>query len=170
MVLRNILPSHRDDVDPSQEQQKSARSKKPSTSPQQPGPHNGHGKHMKRTRSGFTFISHDWHNPAVAALAEFSGTFMFLFFAFGGTTVANNSTQANSPNASPGIPQAPNVNLLLYISLIFGFSLMINVWIFFRVSGGLFNPAVRSFSSSIIAAPTFTNQNKTRKIQWFVPC
>lgn len=67
---------------------------------------------------------------------------MFLFFAFGGTTVANNSTQASSTNGTNGIPQAPNVDLLLYISLIFGFSLMINVWIFFRVSGGLFNPAV----------------------------
>jgi aquaporin related protein len=32
--------------------------------------------------------------------------------------------------------------VLLYISLIFGFSLMVCVWVFFRVSGGLFNPAV----------------------------
>ena len=30
----------------------------------------------------------------------------------------------------------------LYISLSFGFSLAVNAWIFFRVSGGLFNPAV----------------------------
>jgi aquaporin related protein len=30
----------------------------------------------------------------------------------------------------------------LYISLSFGFSLMVNAWIFFRISGGLFNPAV----------------------------
>jgi len=30
----------------------------------------------------------------------------------------------------------------MYISLVFGFSLAINVWIFFRISGGLFNPAV----------------------------
>ena len=30
----------------------------------------------------------------------------------------------------------------MYISLSFGFSLMVNAWIFFRVSGGLFNPAV----------------------------
>lgn len=32
--------------------------------------------------------------------------------------------------------------MLLYISLVFAFSLMVNVWIFFRISGGLFNPAV----------------------------
>lgn len=30
----------------------------------------------------------------------------------------------------------------LYIALSFGFSLAVNAWIFFRVSGGLFNPAV----------------------------
>lgn len=30
----------------------------------------------------------------------------------------------------------------LYISLAFGFSLTVSAWIFFRVSGGLFNPAV----------------------------
>lgn len=31
---------------------------------------------------------------------------------------------------------------LLYIALSFGFSLTVNAWIFFRISGGLFNPAV----------------------------
>jgi len=31
---------------------------------------------------------------------------------------------------------------LLYISLCFSFSLAVNAWVFFRVSGGLFNPAV----------------------------
>jgi glycerol uptake facilitator-like aquaporin len=30
----------------------------------------------------------------------------------------------------------------LYRALSFGFSLAVNAWIFFRVSGGLFNPAV----------------------------
>lgn len=36
----------------------------------------------------------------------------------------------------------PNPVALLYISLCFAFSLTVNAWIFFRVSGGLFNPAV----------------------------
>lgn len=35
-----------------------------------------------------------------------------------------------------------NTSNLLYIALSFGFSLAVNAWIFFRVSGGLFNPAV----------------------------
>lgn len=72
----------------------------------------------------------------VAALGEFVGTFLFLFFAFAGTQTANESTSTSTADTGPNLLQ------LLYISLVFGFSLAINVWIFFRVSGGLFNPAV----------------------------
>ena len=76
-------------------------------------------------------------NHFVAALGEFVGTFLFLFFAFGGAQTANQSTTTATADTGPNLQQ------LMYISLIFAFSLMINVWIFFRVSGGLFNPAVR---------------------------
>jgi len=72
---------------------------------------------------------------------EFVGTFMFLFFAFAGTQVAN-TPQTTSGNQSTNIPQGPNPTALLYISLCFAFSLAVNAWVFFRVSGGLFNPAV----------------------------
>jgi aquaporin rerated protein, other eukaryote len=71
----------------------------------------------------------------VAVIGEFCGTFSFLFFAFAGTQVANMSsiaTQATGPEPS----------VLLFIALAFGFSLAVNVWVFFRISGGLFNPAV----------------------------
>ena len=67
-------------------------------------------------------------------LGEFVGTYLFLFFAFAGTQVAN------TPPGEAGSP--PDISALLYISLAFGFSLLVNVWIFFRISGGLFNPAV----------------------------
>lgn len=95
-------------------------------------------------------ISNKWRNELVAAAAEFAGTFMFLFFAFGGTQVANSGAIAEDVgdpgqqqnNGNNSITQAPNTSVLMYISLIFGFSLMVNVWVFFRVSGGLFNPAV----------------------------
>jgi len=87
-----------------------------------------------------------WRNELVAMAAEFSGTFMFLFFAFGGTQVANTSASASDPGTAGqvngSITQAPNTSVLLFIALSFGFSLMVNVWVFFRVSGGLFNPAV----------------------------
>jgi aquaporin related protein len=77
-------------------------------------------------------------------------------FAFGGTQVANTaaiySDRATSGQQNNGLTQAPNTSVLLYISLIFGFSLMVCVWVFFRVSGGLFNPAVsqRSLSSTVM--------------------
>lgn len=93
-----------------------------------------------------TFLTAKWRNELVASIAEFAGTFMFLFFAFGGTQVANTaaiySDRATAGQQDGSITQAPNTSVLLYISLSFGFSLMVNVWVFFRVSGGLFNPAV----------------------------
>lgn len=83
----------------------------------------------------------------VATIGEFVGTTMFLFFAFAGTQVANiqsgAATDSNSTsNTTSGGATGFNVSVYLYISVIFGFSLMVNVWIFFRISGGLFNPAV----------------------------
>lgn len=70
----------------------------------------------------------------VAMSGEFVGTTMFLFFAFGGTQIANTLTPAS----------APDLQQLLFISLSFGFSLAVTAWVFFRISGGLFNPAVNS--------------------------
>ncbi|KAL7271267.1 Aquaporin-1 [Rhizina undulata] len=33
-----------------------------------------------------------------------------------------------------------DTSILLYIALSFGFSLAVNAWVFFPISGGLFNP------------------------------
>lgn len=68
----------------------------------------------------------------MAMSGEFVGTTLFLYFAFGGTQIAN---------TIPG-GVTPNLNQLLFISLSFGFSLAVTAWVFYRVSGGLFNPAV----------------------------
>lgn len=38
---------------------------------------------------------------------------------------------------------------VLIISLAYGFSLLVNVWAFFRISGGLFNPAVSHCSYEV---------------------
>jgi aquaporin related protein len=78
-------------------------------------------------------------NEFIAFIAEFAGTFMFLFMAFAATQVANAAAPATANNA---LSQYPNSANLLYISLAFGFSLATNAWAFFRISGGLFNPAV----------------------------
>ena len=73
----------------------------------------------------------------VAMCGEFAGTFLFLFFAFAGTQVANTPDPSRNSVTDYADPAK-----LLYISLSFGFSLAVNAWVFFRVSGGLFNPAV----------------------------
>lgn len=78
-------------------------------------------------------------NHFVAVCGEFAGTFLFLFFALAGTQVANNTvTSSGQTIAEVG----SNPQQLQYIALCFGFSLAVNAWIFFRISGGLFNPAV----------------------------
>ncbi|TVY83848.1 Aquaporin-1 [Lachnellula suecica] len=72
----------------------------------------------------------------VAVIGEFVGTFLFLFFAFA------SAQTANQPNAPGVLASGPDSARFLYISFAFSVSLAVNVWIFFRVSGGLFNPAV----------------------------
>ncbi|KAL2166112.1 hypothetical protein VTG60DRAFT_3273 [Thermothelomyces hinnuleus] len=78
-------------------------------------------------------------NSIVAALGEFVGTFLFLFFSFAGTQIAN--TPPPTPSAGSDTP-LPNTSNLMFIALAFGLSLMANVWAFYRVTGGLFNPVV----------------------------
>lgn len=83
-------------------------------------------------------------NHFVAAIGEFVGTFLFLFFAFSATQVANTalngtraaqqqSQEADEQHAIADIPDTPT---LMYIALAFGFSLAVNAWVFFRISGG----------------------------------
>lgn len=78
-------------------------------------------------------------NHFVAMSGEFTGTFLFLLFALGGTNVVNAAPEQGQP-----ADLAANPAKLLFIALCFGFSLAVNAWMFFRISGGLFNPAVRS--------------------------
>jgi aquaporin related protein len=73
-------------------------------------------------------------NHIVATIAELAGTFLFLFFAL---SIAQ---AANTPAPAPG--SLPDTSRLLFIALGFGCSVAVNAWIFYRVSGGMFNPAV----------------------------
>ncbi|KAI8936277.1 hypothetical protein NX059_006699 [Plenodomus lindquistii] len=144
MASRNVLPVHKKDTESSNSREKRSEdtARREHRHPHIPHPHIHH-QHAHRRHS---WITNKWRNELVAMAAEFAGTFMFLFFAFGGTSVANTaalySDAATAGQQENSLSQAPNTGVLLYISLIFGFSLMINVWAFFRVSGGLFNPAV----------------------------
>lgn len=69
-----------------------------------------------------------------AALLEYVGTTIFLILAFG-------SVQATQSEgiASPPLSQVERV---LYIATGFGLSLLVTVWLFYRVTGGLFNPDI----------------------------
>lgn len=70
----------------------------------------------------------------VAMSGEFVGTILFLWFALSA------SQMCLMTNTEPNGAQTPQT--ILFISLAFGFSLTVNAWAFYRISGGLFNPAV----------------------------
>ncbi|KFY64811.1 hypothetical protein V496_03002 [Pseudogymnoascus sp. VKM F-4515 (FW-2607)] len=83
---------------------------------------------------GMLGLADSTRNNTVATIGEFVGTFLFLFWSFVGAQIAN------TPKPRDGAP--PNTSNLLFASLCFGFSLTVNVWAFYRVTGGLFNPSV----------------------------
>lgn len=79
----------------------------------------------------------DTHRVHVTAfISELAGTFLFLFYALSIVQVAHTPP----PEADGDV--SPDVTKILFIALGFGCSVAINVWLFYRVSGGMFNPAV----------------------------
>ncbi|KAJ8104735.1 hypothetical protein OPT61_g10601 [Boeremia exigua] len=78
-------------------------------------------------------------NHFVAMCGEYVGTVLFLWFALSGTQVANSIPSSDGQTVAQ---IGANPQQLQYIALCFGFSLAVNAWVFFRISGGLFNPAV----------------------------
>lgn len=72
-----------------------------------------------------------------------TGTFLFLSLAFGGTQAVK-INHASTSSSFPKDPTrvVPTPELLLYESLSAGFSLTVNVWAFYRVTGAFFNPAI----------------------------
>ncbi|KAJ5265614.1 hypothetical protein N7524_006632, partial [Penicillium chrysogenum] len=83
-------------------------------------------------------------------IGEFVGTFMFLFFSFAGTQVSN------TPMPPSGSPR--NTLNLLYSALSFRFALTVNVWAFYRVICGLFNPAWYTPSPGVVCIPCVTGR------------
>ncbi|KAK4987432.1 putative aquaporin-3 [Elasticomyces elasticus] len=72
----------------------------------------------------------------VAAFAEFIGTLLFLYFAFAGHTMAVQQASDAGPD------RTNSAQTIVIISLSYGFSLLVTAWSMYRISGGLFNPAV----------------------------
>lgn len=128
-----------------------------------------------RPLHGFSWLPTTIRNHFIAMIGEFAGTFLFLFFAFSATQVANAGAAAANEVADTIVANAPNTSVLLYISLAFGFSLAVNVWVFFRISGGLFNPAASALQPSSIAQLIFvgnrgTLSDRRRGLDTGLPC
>jgi aquaporin related protein len=73
----------------------------------------------------------------VAASGEFCGTFMFLYFSFA-CQIMLHTQRSDTSLENGGFSATMNI----HTALVYGFSLLVNVWAFYRISGGLFNPAV----------------------------
>lgn len=90
------------------------------------------------------YMPNKMRNHIIAAIGEFVGTFLFLFFAFSATQVANaahaGSQQNQDSENKHSIADIPDTGVLLFIALAFGFSLAVNAWVFFRISGGESRP------------------------------
>lgn len=88
------------------------------------------------------------HN-IVASLSEFVGTFFYMLTALGCTAVV--SAPSSEADQKGGGNLAANPAKLQFIALAWGMSIAVNAWVFFRISGGLFNPAV-TFAMFLIRA------------------
>ena len=80
-------------------------------------------------------------NALISILSEFVGTFMYMITGLGGTSAAVNLTANDSSHALR----------YLFVSLAWGMATIANAWLFYRISGGLFNPAV-TFAMVMIRA------------------
>jgi aquaporin rerated protein, other eukaryote len=73
-------------------------------------------------------------DDAHAAVLEFVGTTFFLLLGLGGIQAANAEAVTGSNRLT--------VEQVLYISTSMGLSLLVSAWLFFRITGGLFNPNI----------------------------
>ena len=87
---------------------------------------------MKLKTSG---LFDNLRDDCLAAALEFIGTVFFLLFGLGGIQAATaESSVADKPSST--------LEYVLYVSTCMGLSLLISAWMFFRVTGGLFNPNI----------------------------
>jgi aquaporin related protein len=94
-------------------------------------------------RRVFAILPPSARGHVVAFIGEFVGTISFLTFAFAGGSsgaAAANSWADGDKFNTKAFVSSPE--LLLAVAFSAGLSLVVNAWIFFRISGGLFNPAV----------------------------
>ncbi|KAF7327378.1 Aquaporin 1 [Mycena kentingensis (nom. inval.)] len=71
----------------------------------------------------------------IAAFLELIGTTLFLLLGLGGIQAVNAEESRSDHEVS-------KVTSVLYVSTCMGFSLVVCAWVFFRITGSLFNPAI----------------------------
>ncbi|TLD06348.1 uncharacterized protein PgNI_08037 [Pyricularia grisea] len=92
--------------------------------------HHGHGHSAPRRQS--------LRHHLVAALGEFVGTFLFLFFGY-----ASHSMIATAERPTPeGLRDGYSAQATVLIALAYAMAILVTVWAMYRISGGLFNPAI----------------------------
>lgn len=75
----------------------------------------------------------------IAGLGEFTGTTLFLLLALGGAKTAQFT---RTTSQTEGLETALGNQTIMFIAVSFGISLLVTAWCFYRVTGGLFNPAI----------------------------
>lgn len=73
-----------------------------------------------------------WRQDCKAAALEFVGTAFFLLLGLGGIQAATGEA----------LESGSTIEHVMYIATCMGFSLLVSAWLFYRVTGGLFNPNV----------------------------
>ncbi|POS85234.1 hypothetical protein EPUL_002046 [Erysiphe pulchra] len=87
-----------------------------------------------------------FRHHVIAAIGEFLGTTLFLFFGFLSAQIINSKPDQISSNG-------PSLLQLLFVAAGFGVGGAVNVWLFYRVSGGHLNPAITIGLTLIGAVP-----------------
>ena len=70
-----------------------------------------------------------------AALLEYVGTTVFLLLGLGGVQASKTATSSASQ-------ETPTLDKIFFIAACMSFSLTSSAWLFYRVTGGLFNPCI----------------------------
>ena len=110
----------------------------------------------QRPNKAFAALSDAGRGHIVAMIGEYLGTTMFLFFGYIAAQTANEKQDITlrASIGAGGAPVGPSLLQISYISVVFGLSLAANVWIWYRVSGGMFNPSVSN------------GQNTKARLRW----
>ncbi|POS69833.1 aquaporin-2 [Diaporthe helianthi] len=98
----------------------------------------------QRPNKIFAALSDTSRGHIVAMIGEYLGTTMFLFFGYTAAQTANEKTDITlrANIGATGTLAGPSLLQISYISCVFGLSLAANVWIWYRVGGGMFNPSI----------------------------